>query len=62
MLTYSDENKFGRQGAAQAIAGCLATGDLPRLVQEIREAAAGDDGVSVGFLYALAEHATAGRI
>lgn len=61
MLTYSDENKLGRQHAAQAIDECRVTGDLPRLVREIREAAAVDDGVSVGFLYALAEQAIAAK-
>lgn len=61
MLTYSDENKFGRQAAAEAIDECRATGDLPRLVQKIREAAAGDDGGSIGFLYGLAELTKTGR-
>ncbi len=61
MLTYADDNKLGRQHAARAIDECRATGDLPRLVREIREAATGDDGVSVGFLYALAEQAIAAK-
>ncbi len=61
MLTYSDDNKFGRQAAAQAIHECRITGDLPRLVQKVREAATGDDGISVGFLYALAEMAGESR-
>lgn len=57
MLTYAEENALGRQRDAHTIDDCRAAGDLPRLVREIREAAAGDDGVSVGFLYALAQSA-----
>lgn len=55
MSTWATENNFGRQHAARLIEDCTATGDFPRLVREIREMAAAHDGVSVGFLYALAE-------
>jgi hypothetical protein len=61
MSSYSHDNSIGRSRAVQVIGDCSATGDLPRLVREIREAAAGDDGVSVGFLYALAESAAFGH-
>lgn len=59
MVSYSVDNNIGRQHAAQVIDDCRATGNLPRLVQEIRAAAAGDDAVSIGFLYGLAERAIA---
>lgn len=49
MSTYADENKLGRQRAAQIVEDCAATGDLPRLVREIRKMAGANDGVGVGF-------------
>ena len=51
MTTYATENRIGRQRAAHVIEECAATGNLPRLVNEIRQMAADDSGVGVGFLF-----------
>lgn len=61
-MDYANENEFGRRRVAQVVADCAATGDVPRLVREIRAAVADESGAGVGFLYALAERATAWRV
>ncbi|MER8839319.1 hypothetical protein NKH86_11210 [Mesorhizobium sp. M0913] len=61
MSTYANENILGRQRAARLIEDCAATGNLPRLVREIREMAADGGGVSVGFMFEIGERLTAGE-
>lgn len=57
---YAADCKFGREHAARVIDDARATDNLPALVRQIRECAAGDDGFSVGFGYAVAESAMRG--
>ena len=57
-MDYSVECKLGRDHATHAIADCRATGDLPRLVRAIRDAAKEGGGYSVGFLFALTGEVT----
>ena len=54
-MTYEKENQWGREIAASAAAECLKTGNHPKLVRMIRDMAAQDTGVSIGFLYSIAE-------
>ncbi|MBN9074873.1 MAG: hypothetical protein BGN87_22575 [Rhizobiales bacterium 65-79] len=60
MSEYSKLNQDGRQHAARLIEDCRLTGDLPRFVRKIREMAADDSGVGVGFLHEVGELAIKG--
>lgn len=53
-MNYSIECKAGRDYAASEVSRCAETGDLPRLVRTIREMAADESGIGVGFLFAAA--------
>jgi hypothetical protein len=59
MVTYSDECKLGRQAAARAIEDCRATDNVPRLIKQVREMAADESGVGVGYLYTLIQSCVA---
>lgn len=54
-MTYEQQNLVGREVAASAIAECIETGNHPKLVRMIRDMAAQDTGVAVGFLYSIAD-------
>lgn len=54
-MTYEQQNEFGREIAASAVAECLESGNQPKLVRMIRDMAGQDTGVSIGFLYSIAE-------
>lgn len=56
-MTYEQESQRGREIAASAVAEYLETGNQPKLVRMIRDMAAQDTGVSIGFLYSIAERA-----
>jgi len=57
-MTYEKECQFGRQTAAHEIAECAATGNYPKLIRSIRGMSLKSDGVSIGYLQAIAEEAT----
>ena len=52
-MTYSMQCKVGRDHAAQVMREVAQSGNLPQLVQAIREAAKGETGFGAGFLFAL---------
>lgn len=54
-MTYEQQCQHGREIAASAVAECLETGNQPKLVRMIRDMAAQDTGVSIGFIYSIAE-------
>lgn len=54
-MTYEQQCQQGREIAASAVAECLETGNQPKLVRMIRDMAAQDTGVSIGFLHSIAE-------
>lgn len=58
-MTYQQECIAGRERAADLIRECAETGNLPKLLREIRYHAADEGGNGVGFLFELAERATA---
>lgn len=57
MDIYKVECQYGRDAATQALRECKATGNMPKIVREVRAAAADETGYGVGFLYALAREA-----
>ena len=59
-MTYAQNNRLGRQHAANVIADCRATDNLPKLAREIRAATLDESGIGAGFLFTLAEMITAG--
>ena len=52
-MDYTAECKLGRDHAMQAMADCRATGNVPKLVRTIQDAAKDESGYGVGFLFAL---------
>ncbi|MCK9550885.1 hypothetical protein [Aquamicrobium sp.] len=54
-MSYALHNQIGRQRAQRIIEECAATDNMPRLVNEIRKAAADESGFGVGFMYAIAQ-------
>lgn len=54
-MTYEQQNQTGCEIAAAAIAECAETGNRPKFVRLICDMASQDSGVSVGFLYSIAE-------
>ena len=54
-MTYDQQCQHGREIAAIAVAECLQTGNQPKRVRMIRDMAAEDSGVSIGFLRSIAE-------
>lgn len=57
-MTYEKQCQYGREIASLEVAACAATGNYPKLIRAIREMSSKSDGVSVGFLQAIAEMAT----
>lgn len=57
-MTYEKECQFGREIAASEVAACAATGNYPKLIRSIRGMSSKSDGVSIGYLQAIAEEAT----
>ncbi|WP_170971989.1 hypothetical protein [Rhodobacter sp. SY28-1] len=58
-MDWTNGNKAGRAEAAKAIEAARETGDLPALVEAIKQAASSNDARSVGFLYQVAGCLTA---
>lgn len=54
-MTYDKQCAAGRDQAAYAIQEYHQTGNAPKLVQSIRDAATDKGGFGTGFLYAVAE-------
>ncbi|MGQ0565976.1 MAG: hypothetical protein ACT4OK_13015 [Gemmobacter sp.] len=52
-MDYTAECKLGREHATEAMNDCRATGNVPKFVRTIRDAAKDESGYGVGFLYAL---------
>ena len=52
-MTYADQCQYGRSHAAQVVRDAAQTGDLPKMVQAIREAAKDETGYGAGFLAAI---------
>ena len=52
-MDYTAECKLGRDHATQAMNDCRATGNVPKFVQTIRDAAKDEGGYGVGFLFKL---------
>lgn len=64
-MTYSKQCEDGCNHAARVIEDCAASGNVPRLVQEIRGMASDQTGFGVGFLSTLSEmvlNSTASRL
>lgn len=58
-MDYTKQNAFGRAHAVHAIQDYQQTGNAPRFVQTIREAATDETGFGVGFMFELAERVAA---
>ncbi len=54
-MSYNLECQVGRDHAAQLMREVGESGNLPKIVQALREAAKDETGYGVGFLYALSE-------
>jgi hypothetical protein len=57
-MSYQKQCEFGRAVAVSDICDCAETGNYPKLIRKIREMASQNNGVSIGFLQAIAEKAT----
>lgn len=52
-MNYQQECQAGRDAAAHVLLEAKQTGNLPRFIQKIREAAKDETGFGVGFLWAI---------
>ena len=56
-MDYAQECRYGRDIAESAIADCQATDNYFKFTRTIRDMASQNDGVSIGFIQAIAEKA-----
>lgn len=56
-MNYSDQCAAGRRQAAQMLRECRETGNVPMMVQALREAVADQTGYGVGFLSQVGQEA-----
>ena len=56
-MDYATQCNLGRDHAGQMLRETARTGNLPKMVQTIREIAKEDTGFAVGFLFALSDRA-----
>ena len=54
-MNYSQECQMGRDHAAQVVREAAQTGNLPKMVRQVREAAQDETGYGAGFLFAFGE-------
>lgn len=58
-MNYGEECEYGREIAASEISDCAITGNYPKLIRAVRQMAAENNAVSVGFFQKIAEMAVA---